>query len=61
MGLLAKIVRQFDVLAVQEISSRNYDVVRNLVDLANRDEQFCGPEPRLIQGPKSCRAEQRGQ
>jgi endonuclease/exonuclease/phosphatase family metal-dependent hydrolase len=35
LGYLAEIVRQFDVVAVQEVRARNQDVVARLVDVVN--------------------------
>jgi endonuclease/exonuclease/phosphatase family metal-dependent hydrolase len=57
MNILARIVRQFDVLAIQEVSSRNYDVVRQLVDLANRD----GSNFDYLLGPRVGRGNQKEQ
>lgn len=57
MNLLARIVRQFDVLAIQEVSARNYDVVRQLVDLANRD----GSHFDYVLGPRVGRGNQKEQ
>lgn len=57
MAILARIVRQFDVLAIQEVSARNYDVVRQLVQLANQDRsQFD-----YVLGPRVGRGNQKEQ
>lgn len=48
MDLLARIVRQFDVVAVQEVRSVDQDVVPNFVDLINSD----GAQYDYVIGPR---------